>query len=84
MIYLVAGILGIVYSRRLGLASIFGKAFVSVGGGLISYGIAQFVWVFYNVFSNVEVPYPSVADIFYLLFYTLTFLGFIFLLQKKR
>jgi hypothetical protein len=84
LIYLIAGILGIVYAKRIGLASVFGKAFAFIGGSLISYAIAQFVWLSYNLFSNVEIPYPSVADVFFLLFFPLVFTGFILLLNMYK
>ncbi len=84
LIYLFTGILGIIYAKRIGLSSVFGKAFTFIGGSLISYSIGQFIWLFYNLFSDVEVPYPSAADIFYLLFYVFIFIGFIFLLNTFK
>lgn len=81
VIFLTAGIAGIVYAKQIGLSSIVGRAFSFIGGGLLSYGIAQFIWLFYNLFSAVEVPYPSIADVFYLLSYVLIFIGFILLLN---
>ncbi|MEI8174899.1 MAG: hypothetical protein WCG28_03045 [bacterium] len=77
LIYFFTGILGIVYAKQLGFKSIFGKAFIFLGGGLISYAIAQFIWVFYNIFLVTEVPFTSIADVFFLLFFPLVFFAFI-------
>jgi len=79
--FFAAGIAGIVYAKQIGLSSIIGKALSFIGGGLLSYSIAQFIWLFYNLFSSIEVPYPSIADIFFLLFYVLVFIGFISLVN---
>lgn len=79
--FLMAGIAGIVYAKEVGWGSVMGKALTFIGVGLVSYAFAQFVWLFYNLFSSVEVPYPSIADAFFLLFYVLVFIGFISLLN---
>ncbi len=84
LIYLVAGILGVVYAKRIGLSSVFGKAFAFIGASLVSYGVAQFIWFFYNFFLNVETPFPSVADVFFLLFFVLISTGFLFLLNNFK
>ncbi len=33
------------------------------------WGIGQMVWLYYNVAQRIDVPYPSVADLFFLAFY---------------
>lgn len=38
------------------------------GAALISWATASFIWSYYNFFLHTEVPYPSFADIFYILF----------------
>ncbi|MCX6752381.1 MAG: hypothetical protein NTZ87_02680 [Candidatus Nomurabacteria bacterium] len=84
LIYLAGGILGLIYSRQLGFKSVFGKAFAFIGTGLVSYAVAQFVWLFYNVSSSVEIPYPSIADVFFLLFFPLIFIGFMLFINTFK
>ena len=81
IMFLIAGVTGIVYAKQIGLGSIIGKALTFIGGGLVSYALAQFIWLSYNLFSSIEVPYPSIADVFFLIFYVLVFLGFLSLLN---
>jgi hypothetical protein len=62
-----------------GLSTILGKAIFFLGLGLFFWGIGETIWSYYNIFLNVEIPYPSVADVFFapsVFFYTL---GTIFL-----
>lgn len=47
-----------------------------------SFSLAQFVWLHYNVISHTAVPYPGIADIFWVLFYPLIALGFVRLLKQ--
>lgn len=45
------------------------RSFLSFyGAALISWAAAAFIWSYYNFFLHTEVPYPSFADAFYLLF----------------
>lgn len=81
VMFLVAGVVGIVYAKSIGWSSVIGKALTFIGAGLVSYAFAQFLWLYYNLFSSIEVPYPSIADIFFLLFYVLVVIGFISLLN---
>ena len=44
------------------------------GLGLLCWGIGGMIWMYYTIFQNIVLPYPSVTDIFYLpstLFYSL-------------
>lgn len=47
------------------------KSFLYIfGGGLVSWALASFVWGYYNIALHAEVPYPSLADYFFI-FYSL-------------
>lgn len=37
--------------------------------GFAFWGFGQVVWLFYNIVLKVEVPYPSLADLFFIAFY---------------
>ncbi|HEY0907992.1 MAG TPA: hypothetical protein VGE35_01445 [Candidatus Paceibacterota bacterium] len=48
-----------------GLSTALGKAIFFIGWGLIFWGIGETIWSYYNFFLDVEVPYPSWADLFF-------------------
>jgi diguanylate cyclase len=57
-----------------GLSTTLGKAILFIGTGLFLWGCGETVWAYYNFFLNTELPYPSVADLFFLpsvFFYTI-------------
>lgn len=54
--------------RRLGMQTTIGKTIAFLSIALFSYGLGQFLWVSYNLFTNTAIPYPSLADIFFILF----------------
>ncbi len=65
---IVGGVLGILVAKAYGgLKSSFGQGITFVSLYLIVWGIGQSVWAYYNIFGNVSVPYPSLADFGYLL-----------------
>lgn len=43
------------------------KIFRYFGLSLLSWGVAGFIWSAANIIYKIDVPYPSVADVFYLL-----------------
>ncbi|KKQ98299.1 MAG: Diguanylate cyclase (GGDEF) domain-containing protein [Candidatus Woesebacteria bacterium GW2011_GWB1_39_12] len=61
-------------------SSWLGKSLVFYATALTSYTLALFIWALYNLVLNVEVPYPSIADILWLLFVPMSSLGFVFLI----
>lgn len=46
-----------------GTKSIMGNAILVFSLGLLFAEFGQIVWSYYNIFLNVEMPYPSIADI---------------------
>lgn len=72
------GGLGVFLSRKWGfLSSALGRAIFFISGGVIAYGLASLIWSYYNIVLAVEVPYPSLADIVYVLSYPFWALGLI-------
>ena len=47
----------------------FGRAFFALALGLVSYFIAEVIWGYYSIGLGVEVPFPSLADGFWLAAY---------------
>lgn len=70
------GVLGILISKKWGgLKSAVGRGIFYMSAGTTSWGIAGFIWSFYNFVLNQEVPYPSIADVVYLACFGLWILG---------
>ena len=63
------GIVGIYKARRWGLfKSKLGAALCYISLGIFSWGIGQMLWsVYYNLMQHTEVPYPSLADVGFVL-----------------
>lgn len=61
------GIIAVRHAREWkGTEGFMGKGMLCVGLGLFCWGLGSLVWSYFNIFQNVLVPYPSVADIAYL------------------
>lgn len=54
-----------------------GRAVLFISLGLISWGVGNIIWTYYNLFQNISVPYPSLADLGYLPSYFLWTIGVI-------
>lgn len=81
-IYLTGAIIGLVGAKTLGIGGAIGKAFLYVGLSLVSYGTALLIWTYYNIGLAVEIPSPSLADVFFLLlFLPLAGIGFLYLIK---
>jgi hypothetical protein len=48
---------------------IFGRAYASLAIGLTLWTIAEIIWTYYELDLRIENPFPSPADVFYLLAY---------------
>jgi hypothetical protein len=74
-IYLIGGLVGLYGARYVTTAISMGMALLYLGAAQISYALGLIVWAYYNLIAHVSVPYPSVADIFFALFYILLAVG---------
>jgi len=62
----IGGLYGLSISKKWGgFSSTIGKSIMLLSFGLLSEWLAVTVWSFYNIVLKIEVPYPSIADIFY-------------------
>lgn len=66
-LFLYGFFIGIYSTRVLGIKNSLGKALLFLGLGTGAYALATYIWVYYNIVLHVEVPFPSVADVFFLL-----------------
>lgn len=64
LVTLVGGIVGLMASKQWGgLKSFLGKALFFLSIGLLLTEFGQLTFSFYTIFLDVELPYPSIADI---------------------
>ncbi len=78
LIPLVGGIGGLINAKKWGLLkSRLGKALFFLSLGLITWGLGQMVWAYYVIFGITDVPYPSFADLGYVISWPLWALGMI-------
>lgn len=76
LIPLVGGVAGLALSRKWGsLKSALGRSVLFLSLGLITWGIGTLIFAYYNIALDVEVPYPSLADVAYIVSWPLWALG---------
>lgn len=64
LIAFLGGIWGLVISRGWGgKKSVMGRAIIAFAVGLLLQTFGQTIFSFYNLFLEIEIPYPSIADI---------------------
>jgi hypothetical protein len=80
-LFLGGGIILALYGLIFSLKSNLGKMLLCFGLGLLSFGIGNMIWIYYNLILKVEIPFPSWADAAYLMLYPLMFLGCVYLLR---
>lgn len=66
-VYLITGLIALNYTSKDVKKSM--KTFLSIFGvGLISWAVASFIWGYYNIIVHMDIPYPSFADYFFILY----------------
>ena len=84
IIGLIGGINGLFISKKWGgLNSLVGKAIIFLSFGLIMEWLAVTIWSIYNIWYKVEIPYPSLADIFYFMIIPLYSIAMIYLAKAS-
>ncbi len=68
---------------RFGMSGNVGLAWISFGGYAISWFIAEMLWIVQELYLKID-PFPSAADIFYLIGYPFLLMFFIAYLQPVR
>ena len=69
IIYFVGGAYGMWKGMSQNKTSVMGKTLIFLGLGIFFWGVGNAIWVYYNLFGNVEIPYPSAADVAYVVLY---------------
>ncbi len=85
LIFIVAiALIGFNRAKTFGLKSAFGKSIALIALGLVSWGIGNTIWLYYNVVAGMELPYPSLADIGFVGMIPLAAIGMLLLLKNIR
>ena len=62
-----ASLFGFINAKKWGgFSSVMGRATIFLSTGLLMWGLGTLIFAYYNIVLNVEVPYPSIADAFYI------------------
>lgn len=73
-----ASVFGFINSNKWGgLKSSMGKSIFFLSAGLLTWGIGTLVFAYFNIILQIEVPYPSLADLFYIVSWPLWVIGMI-------
>lgn len=83
-IYLTGSVVSIFYGIHFGVKSNIGKMLIFLGLGLLTYEIGNIIWVYYNLIRKVAIPFPSLADVSYILFYPIAGIGCFYLLRLYK
>lgn len=83
LIYLYGAIYGYTQAVRYKLGGHIAKAVYFFSSGALTYSIALFIWGYLVLFpfQDIELPYPSIADYFYLTFAILGTIGLLITLK---
>ncbi len=81
MIYFIGGVISLFYGVQFGWNSNLGKMLVFYGLGLLAFWGGNIVWVYYTFFLLTEIPFPSYADILYLMYFPFMAIGAYFTLK---
>lgn len=82
LLYFIGAFAGIRTSLNISTKSTLGKTLLFLALGNASYGMGLVIWAYYNMIAHVEVPFPSLADFFFLLcFIPAMAMGLIYLLR---
>lgn len=65
-LYFIGAVVGIRASLTVSTKSSLGKTLLYLALGNAGYGMGLVTWAYYNVIARIEVPFPSLADFFFL------------------
>jgi hypothetical protein len=63
-----ASIFGFIVAKNYGRSKTFGKAHLALGSGFLCAGIAECIYLIYDIVLKID-PYPSIADVFFFALY---------------
>lgn len=81
LIPLIGGVVGVLSIAKSwgGFRSAIGKSIILFSLGLVTWGLGSMIWAYYNFFLGIPAPYPSLADIGYVITWPLWVCGIYYL-----
>lgn len=62
------GVFGLLKARKWGFSrSIMGRSLIGLSAGMLTWSMGMVLWNYYIFFTEVEIPYPSFTDMFFIL-----------------
>ena len=74
LLYFSGGVVGLFGVKLHGMKSSIGRELLCISLGMFGYAIGLFIWSYYNIIAKVGIPYPSLADFFFVLY--IPFIGY--------
>lgn len=84
IIYFFGALVGYFYALGYHFHDKLKKGILLISTGQLSWAIASFMWSYYNIFLQVDIPSPSFADVFFLAFILFISSGTIYLLSYAK
>lgn len=82
LITFISAMIGFDGVRFFTIKSTLGKALLLISLGILFWGLGNVMWFYYNVFAQIDVPYPSLADFGYLSMIPLAGLGLFLIIRS--
>lgn len=82
LIFILGGVFAAIKIKRNGTSPDLKKSMIFFAFAMFAYALGLFVWTYYNIFLRIDIPYPSLADIAFLLYYPGVILGTYFLVKS--
>lgn len=82
LMFLLGVIIALVGSKKFSSVTNLRKSLIFYALSLSMYVAGLFIWAFYNLVIKTSIPYPSISDIFFVLFQPFSAIAFVFLIKS--
>ena len=79
--YLSGATIAFLFSKRNEVHNSVTHELLSIGAGVMLFGIGLLIWSYYNLVLHVDIPYPSFADVVYVFYIPILAYGVVSLLR---
>jgi hypothetical protein len=84
VIIIISAFIGFKTAKKFTFKSAIGKSTALISVGILVWGLGNMAWLYYNIFEQIEIPYPSLADVGYLGMIPLAAIGLFILLRNVK
>ncbi|SRR5258708_7363094 len=82
LIFLLGATFAFFKSKQFPTAPKLQKSMLFFASGMFSFACGLITWTYYNIVSKIPIPYPSLADVFFLLYYPGVLIGIYFMITS--